>query len=61
MGKGSWMGGIEGNSARLQKVYLAKTELLSCKILCPAADFTLVFCISHGAFLLVFHGEKVLL
>lgn len=43
-------GEIERNLARLQKVYLAKTELLSCRIFCPAADFTLVLRISHGAF-----------
>lgn len=53
--------GIEGNSARLKKVYLARDiELLNCWMFCPAADVTL-FCISHNAFLLGFHGEKVLL
>lgn len=55
------LGGIEGNSARLKKVYLARDiELLNCWMFCPAADVTL-FCISHDAFLLGFHGEKVLL
>lgn len=51
MGRGIWRGGeTEGNSERLQKIYLAKTELLSCRIFYPAADFTLVLCISRGAF-----------
>lgn len=46
MGKGSWTGGgIEGNSARLQKVYLVKTELLSCRIF-DLLQISLLFSVS---------------
>lgn len=49
--------GIKGNSARLQKVSLAKMELSS-RIFCPAADFTFVLCASRDVFYCHLMEEK---